>query len=49
VIVTSSTLTPNDRARLEGYVSSVVGKAGFDTDHFMSEVRRATANAPARS
>jgi CheY-like chemotaxis protein len=41
VVVTASEITEADRARLNGYVSSIMGKAGFDGKRFMCEVRRA--------
>jgi CheY-like chemotaxis protein len=43
VIVTSSDITGADRARLNGFVTSIMGKAGFDERRFMGEVRRALA------
>jgi CheY-like chemotaxis protein len=47
VIVTASTLTPAERQRLNGFVSTVLGKVGFDNHQFMTEVRRALAGRPA--
>ena len=41
VVVTSSQLTSHDRTRLNGSVTSVMGKAGFDSGRFVAEVRRA--------
>jgi PAS domain S-box-containing protein len=44
VVVTASEITEADRARLNGFVSTVMGKAGFDGKRFMCEVRRAMAS-----
>jgi CheY-like chemotaxis protein len=41
VILTASTVTAEERARLNGFVATVMGKAGFDSQRFISEVRRA--------
>ncbi len=41
VVVTASEISQAERARLNGYVSSIMGKAGFDGKRFMGEVRRA--------
>jgi CheY-like chemotaxis protein len=41
VIVTASEVTLAERQRLNGFVSTVIGKAGFDSKGFMAEVRRA--------
>ena len=43
VVVTASEITPEDRNRLRGSVSTIMGKAGFDGKRFMGEVRRAMA------
>ena len=43
VVVTASAVTAEERARLNGFVTSVIGKAGFDGDRFITEVRRAMA------
>jgi CheY-like chemotaxis protein len=43
VVVTASTLTDEERSRLNGFVATVMGKAGFDSQRFIAEVRRATA------
>jgi PAS domain S-box-containing protein len=40
VIVTASTVTEDDRQRLNGFAKSVIGKAGFDSRQFIDEVRR---------
>jgi CheY-like chemotaxis protein len=41
VVVTAKQITAADRAKLNGYVSSIMEKAGFDRDRFAAEVRRA--------
>ena len=41
VVVTASAITAEERARLNGFVTTVMGKAGFDGDQFIREVRRA--------
>jgi PAS domain S-box-containing protein len=41
VVVTATQITPEDRARLNGYVSAVMEKGHFDRERFMGEVRRA--------
>jgi CheY-like chemotaxis protein len=41
VVVTSKQLSGEERARLNGYVASIMGKAGFDAGRFTAEVRRA--------
>jgi PAS domain S-box-containing protein len=41
VVVTSAAITREERDRLNGFVSSVVGKSGFDGERFIAEVRRA--------
>ena len=41
VVVTAAQITPEDRARLNGYVSAVMEKGHFDRERFMGEVRRA--------
>ena len=46
VVVTASAVTAEDRARLNGFVTTVMGKAGFDGDLFITEVRRAMAVHP---
>ena len=48
VVVTAKQITPEDRAKLSGYVSTIVEKSGFDPDGFTAEIRRAMAGrAPA--
>jgi PAS domain S-box-containing protein len=44
VVVTASQISEADRARLNGFVSAIMDKAGFDGKRFMGEVRRAMAN-----
>jgi PAS domain S-box-containing protein len=44
VVVTASEITEADRTRLNGFVSTIMGKAGFDGKRFMCEVRRAMTN-----
>jgi CheY-like chemotaxis protein len=44
VIVTASDATPAERERLNGFVTAVIGKAGFDSVRFMKEVRAAVAS-----
>ena len=44
VVVTASEITEADRTRLNGFVSTIMGKAGFDGERFMGEVRRAMAS-----
>jgi PAS domain S-box-containing protein len=44
VVVTASEITEADRTRLNGFVSTIMGKAGFDGERFMCEVRRAMAS-----
>jgi CheY-like chemotaxis protein len=43
VVVTAAEVTAEQRKRLNGYVTSVIGKAGFDSNQFLNEVRAATA------
>jgi CheY-like chemotaxis protein len=43
LIVTAKPITPEDRQKLNGYVTSIMEKANFDRDHFIGEVRRAVA------
>jgi PAS domain S-box-containing protein len=43
VVVTASEITEADRTRLNGYVSTIIGKTGFDGNRFIGEVRRAMA------
>src|SRR5688572_26269679 len=46
VVVTASEITETDRERLNGFVATIMGKAGFDGKRFMGEVRRAMASRP---
>jgi CheY-like chemotaxis protein len=41
LVVTAKRITEEDRAKLSGYVTTIMEKANFDADHFMAEVRRA--------
>ena len=41
IVVTASDITVEERARLNGGVTAVMGKAGFDGQRFVAEVRRA--------
>jgi PAS domain S-box-containing protein len=43
LVVTSKHITAEDRAKLTRYVATIMEKAGFDSDLFMAEVRRAMA------
>src|SRR6185295_9784936 len=43
IVVTAKDITPADRSRLNGYVSTIMRKTSFDTERFALEVRRATA------
>ena len=36
-----SSSTPEDRSKLDGFVSAIMDKAAFDPDRFAAEVRRA--------
>jgi CheY-like chemotaxis protein len=47
VVVTSKSLSADERAELNGQVLRVVDKVGFSGDDFVSEVRRALSAAPA--
>jgi CheY-like chemotaxis protein len=46
LVVTAKHITPEDRARLNGYVTAIMEKANFDRDRFIAEVRRAMAGRP---
>ncbi len=46
LIVTAKQLTPDDRSRLNGYVTTIMEKADFDRDRFTIEVRRALSRRP---
>ncbi len=43
IVVTAKHITNSDRARLNGYVTAIMAKAGLDPDRFTAEVRRAVA------
>jgi hypothetical protein len=43
-VVTAAEVSPEDVARLNGSVSSLLGKTGLDEKRLLSEVRRAMAN-----
>jgi PAS domain S-box-containing protein len=41
LVVTAKRITAEDRAKLSGYVTTIMDKAAFDRDRFTAEVRRA--------
>jgi len=41
VVVTAKDIMPEDRVRLNGFVTTIMEKAAFDPHHFTAEVRRA--------
>ncbi len=41
LVVTAKGITPEDRAKLNGYVATIMEKAEFNRDRFIAEVRRA--------
>ena len=41
LVVTAKQITAEDRAKLNGRVTTIIGKAEFDQDAFAAEVRRA--------
>ena len=43
LVVTSKTLTPEDRNQLNGFVSTIMEKGDFDAGRFAVEIRRAMA------
>ena len=45
-MTTTSQVTAEERSRLNGFVATVMGKAGFDSQRFIAEVRRAMAGRP---
>ena len=47
LVVSAKRLTEEDRARLDGYVTGIVGKAGFDGERFTGAVRRALSGRAA--
>ena len=46
LVVTSKQISAEDRDRLNGHVTAIVAKAGFDRDRFAAEVRRAMSERP---
>jgi CheY-like chemotaxis protein len=46
VVVTASEITDEDRDRLNGSVTAIMGKSGFDGQRFAAEVRRAMTGRP---
>ncbi|MDP3217269.1 MAG: response regulator [Deltaproteobacteria bacterium] len=46
IVVTAKEVTAADRARLSGYVSTIMEKGEFDPDRFVGEVRRAMSGRP---
>jgi PAS domain S-box-containing protein len=43
LVVTAKQISPEDRFKLNGYVSAIIDKANFNRDRFVSEIRRATS------
>jgi len=43
LVLTAKRVTPDDRFKLNGYVSAIIDKATFNRERFVSEIRRATA------
>jgi hypothetical protein len=41
LVITAKQVTDEDRRTLNGFVTTIMEKAEFDTDHFTAEVRRA--------
>ena len=41
IVVTATEVTPEDRAKLNGYVTTILAKTELELQHFRSEVRRA--------
>jgi PAS domain S-box-containing protein len=41
IVITAKQLTADDRVKLNGFVTAIMEKVGFRTDHFIGEVRRA--------
>ncbi len=46
LVVTAKQITAEDRARLNGYVATIMEKSEFDSERFTAEVRRAMAGRP---
>ncbi|MEO6567046.1 MAG: hypothetical protein ABIO63_13565, partial [Casimicrobiaceae bacterium] len=44
LVITAKHITAADRRKLTGYVTAIMGKAGFDSGRFAVEVRRAMAD-----
>ena len=44
LVVTAKRVTAADRSRLKGYVMTIMEKAEFDNDRFLTEVRRAVSS-----
>ena len=49
LIVTAKHITAEDHARLNGYVTTIMEKAAFDPDRFLTEIRRAMSGRPVSS
>jgi hypothetical protein len=43
MVLTAKIITAEDRAKLSGYMTTIMEKAAFDRDRFTAEVRRAMA------
>jgi CheY-like chemotaxis protein len=41
IVVTAKDVTPEDRTKLNGYVTTILAKTELEFEHFRSEVRRA--------
>jgi hypothetical protein len=41
MVVTAKQITDDDRAKLSGYVTTIMEKADFESDRFTAEIRRA--------
>jgi signal transduction histidine kinase/CheY-like chemotaxis protein len=46
LVITAKEITPQDRAKLQGHVATIMDKADFDRDRFAAEVRRAMFGRP---
>jgi PAS domain S-box-containing protein len=46
IIVTAAEVSPEDRRKLNGYVTAILAKTELEVDHFRSEVRRAMSGRP---
>jgi PAS domain S-box-containing protein len=49
VIVTAKHITPQDRSKLNGFVTTILEKANFDSPRFTSEIRRAMSGRQVRT